>query len=80
MTLVTWGLTLDIVGVILIAIGTTQESGASAYVWWYRSTSPRWGRPGGIGDRLAPWSQRLGWSLLIVGFALQLTWELTAGG
>jgi hypothetical protein len=78
-TLTAWGLVLDIVGVALIWASSihwgirkqgygTSESALVGFA------QKRWGTPTAVA--IGTWGRRLGWSLLLVGFALQLVGEV----
>ena len=69
MSITAWGLALDIAGVLLIGAGTIEGSVAGG-VSQLRRIIP--------GERLALWSKRIGWVLLLAGFILQLCAELAA--
>ncbi len=75
----TWsagGLILDIIGVVLIWAGTSGTGAdRGGYLSLYQPI-----RQGATGTRFVFWAKLVGWLTLLLGFALQLVGELTAGG
>lgn len=63
MTLTAWGLILDIVGVLMVALGTMEtRKGKDDFLRFVR------GAP--------DWVSTLGWTVVAVGFGLQLLAEI----
>jgi len=77
------GLLLDIVGVIMIWASSYHsdipESGVlEINSVFFRFAEPRWGAL--RAKKMGKWGARVGWFLLLTGFALQLVDELTKSG
>ena len=67
LTLGAWGLILDIIGALLIAATTIGAGVQSSYLILSRGVSH---------PRVAFGTKLLGWTLLLIGFAVQFTGEL----